>query len=30
MSKKKLDNVSLGMTWTSYAAAAYGVLRGAG
>ena len=30
MGKKKLENVHLGMTWTSYAAAAYGVLRGAG
>ncbi len=30
MSQKKLDNVSLGMTWTSYAAAAFGVLRGKG
>lgn len=30
MGKKKLDNVTLGMTWTSYAAAAFGVLRGAG
>ena len=30
MGKKKLENVHLGMTWTSYASAAYGVLKGAG
>ena len=30
MSKKKLDNVKLEMSWTSYAASAFGVLRGAG
>lgn len=30
MAKRKLENVTLGMTWTTYAGAAYGVLRGAG
>ena len=30
MTMRKLENVTLGMTWTTWAAAAYGVLRGAG
>ena len=30
MAKRKLENTTLGMTWTTWAAAAVGVLRGAG